>query len=249
VGDIILMRTYFNMPSNGPNYQRRPDTVSELEWQIRRWGKFTWLSGDHIVEQAVHEIDIANWMKNDETPVKANGLGGRQVRIGCGNGQIFDHHFVEYIYADGARHYAQAKQQPGGWSHVSDNVHGTKGTVTVGSGPYGMGGSADYGGGEGRADQKQMANPYVQEHQDLYDAIRNDTPLNDGYHGANSSMTAALGRMATYSGDEVTWEEATQSEMALAPGLENYTAESTPPVLPDEEGNYPIAIPGTTKAW
>ena len=80
-------------------------------------------------------------------------------------------------------------------------------------------------------------------------AIRNDSPLNDGYHGANSSMTAALGRMATYSGDEVTWKEATQSEMALAPGLENYTSESAPPVLPDEEGNYPIAIPGTTKAW
>ena len=95
----------------------------------------------------------------------------------------------------------------------------------------------------------QMANPYVQEHQDLHDAIRNDTPLNDGYHGAKSSMTAALGRMATYSGEEVTWEEATQSERALAPGLDQYTLSSTPPVLPDDEGNYPIAIPGTTKAW
>ena len=119
------MRTYFNMPAGGPNYDRRPEDMSEMEWQIRRWNMFTWLSGDHIVEQAVHEIDIANWMKKDEPPVKANGLGGRQVRIGCGNGQIFDHHFVEYVYADGSRHFAQAKQQPGGWSHVSDNVHGT----------------------------------------------------------------------------------------------------------------------------
>jgi len=249
VGDIILIRTYFNMPGGGPNYRRKPDDMSELEWQIRTWGKFTWLSGDHIVEQAVHEIDIANWMKKDETPVKANGMGGRQVRIGCGNGQIYDHHFVEYIYADGSRHYAQAKQQPGGWSHVSDNVHGTKGTLTVGSGPYGVGGSMDYTGGEARAQaMASLGNPYLQEHQDLFDAIRNDTPLNDGYHGAKSSMTAVLGRMTTYSGDEITWEEAVQSELELAPGIEFYTLDSEPPVLPDEEGNYPIAKPGTTRA-
>ncbi|UCF35882.1 MAG: dehydrogenase, partial [Acidobacteriota bacterium] len=163
---------------------------------------------------------------------------------------IFDHHFVEYIYPSGARHYAQAKQQPGGWAHVSDNVHGTKGMLTVGSGPYGMGGSADYSGGEGRAEkQEQMGNPYRQEHQDLIDAIQNGDYLNDGYHGAKSSMTAVLGRMATYSGAEVTWEEATQSELSLAPGLEDFTLASPAPVKSDEGGDYPIAVPGETKAW
>jgi len=207
------------------------------------------LSGDHIVEQAVHEIDIANWIKGDETPAKANGMGGRQVRIGCGNGQIFDHHFVEYTYADGARHYAQAKQQPGGWTHVSDNVHGTKGVFTVGSGPYGMGGASDYGGGEKRAEKAAVESPYLREHQDLVDAIHADTPLNDGYHGAKSSMTAVMGRMATYSGQEVTWEEATNSDLELAPGLEGYSLKTTPPVMPDADGNYPIAVPGATKSW
>ena len=250
VGDIVLIRTYFNMPGRGPNYDRRPAGMPELEYQIRHWGMFTWLSGDHIVEQAVHEIDIANWIKNDETPVKANGLGGRQVRVGCGNGQIFDHHFVEYIYADGSRHYAQAKQQPGGWMHVSDNVHGTKGTLTIGSGPYGMGGAADY---RNPADQGEGGhvtdNPYRQEHQDLVDAIRNGTPLNDGYHGAKSSMTAVLGRMATYSGAEVTWEQAVESKLELAPGLAAFTLDSEVPVVPDADGNYPIAVPGTTKSW
>jgi len=249
VGDIILIRTYFNMPGTGPDYRKRPATVTEMEWQLRRWGRYTWLSGDHIVEQAVHEIDIANWIKGDETPVKANGMGGRQVRIGCGNGQIFDHHFVEYTYADGAKHYAQAKQQPGGWTHVSDNVHGTKGVMTVGSGPYGMGGDSTYGGGEKRTLGAKMESPYRREHQDLVDAVVNDTQLNDGYHGANSSMTAVLGRMATYSGDEVTWEEATSSDLELAPGLESYTLATLPPALPDAEGNYPIAVPGQTKAW
>ncbi len=249
-GDIILIRTYFNMPGSGPNFKCKPADISELEWQIRRWGMFTWGSGDHIVEQAVHEIDIANWIKRDEPPAKANGIGGRQARIGCGNGQIFDHHFVEYTFADGTKHYAQAKQEPGGWAHVSDNIHGTKGNFTVGSGPYGMGGSADYAGGEGRAQKMAtMGNPYVQEHQDLHNAIRNGTPLNDGWHGAKSSMTAVLGRMATYSGEEVTWEQATQSEMELAPGLAEMTLESAPPVLPDKDGNYPIAMPGTTRAF
>lgn len=250
VGDIILIRTYFNMPGQGPNYACRPATMSELEWQIRHWGTFTWLSGDHIVEQAVHEIDIANWMKKDEPPLKANGLGGRQVRIGCGNGQIFDHHFVEYVYADGSRHYAQAKQQPGGWRHVSDNVHGTKGVLTVGSGPYGLGGDADYGKPADQGGGGELAdNPYRQEHQNLVDAIRQGKPLNDGYHGAKSSMTAVLGRMATYSGAEVTWEEAINSNLELAPGLARYTLSSTAPVLADDKGNYPIAEPGTTKAW
>jgi predicted dehydrogenase len=248
VGDIVLIRTYFNMPGGGPDYRRRPATVTEMEWQLRRWGRYTWLSGDHIVEQAVHEIDIANWIKGDETPVKANGMGGRQVRIGCGNGQIFDHHFVEYTYADGARHYAQAKQQPGGWTHVSDNVHGTEGVFTVGSGPYGMGGKSEYAGGEKRTLEQEMESPYRREHQDLVDAILNNTQLNDGYHGTNSSMTAVLGRMATYSGQEVTWDEAVKSDLELAPGLEDYTLSTTPPVVPDSEGNYPIAKPGFTKA-
>jgi predicted dehydrogenase len=250
VGDIILIRRYFNMPGSGPNFDRRPATMSELEWQIRHWGMFTWLSGDHIVEQAVHEIDIGNWMKKDEPPVRANGLGGRQARIGCGNGQIFDHHFVEYVYADGSRHYAQAKQQQGGWMHVSDNVHGTKGVITVGSGPYGMGGAADYGRPADRGDGGDPAdNPYRREHQNLVDAIRNGTTLNDGYHGATSSMTAVMGRMATYSGAEVTWDEATSSKLELAPGIAELSLSSAAPVLPDDEGDYPIAVPGSTRAW
>jgi len=248
VGDIILIRTYFNMPGQGPNYDRRPATTPELEWQLRRWGMFTWLSGDHIVEQAVHEIDIAQWIKKDEPPVKANGMGGRQVRIGPGNGQIFDHHFVEYVYADGSRHYAQAKQQPGGWRHVSDNVHGTKGALTIGSGPYGMGGSADYSSPADRGDGGATENPYRQEHQDLVDAIRKGTPLNDGYFGAKSSMVAVMGRMATYSGAEVTWEQAIGSKLELAPGLDRMTLSTAAPVQPDPNGEYPIAMPGETKA-
>jgi predicted dehydrogenase len=252
-GDIVTIRTYFNMPSGGHSDAGKSPEISELDWQIRRWNMFTWLSGDHIVEQAVHEIDIANWMKKDEPPVKANGLGGRQTRTGRGNGQIFDHHFVEYVYADGSRHFAQAKQQPGGWSHVSDNVDGTKGRLTIGSGPYGLGGPMDYTSGadqgaDRRKGRKKTApSPYLVEHQDLVDAIRQGKPLNDGYHGAKSSMTAALGRMVTYSGQEITWEDAVHSNLELAPGLEDMNSKTPAPVQPDADGNYPIARPGLTK--
>lgn len=249
VGDVILIRTYFNMPGQGPNYNCRPAAMSEMEYQLRHWGMFTWLSGDHIVEQAIHEIDIGNWIKKDEPPLKANGMGGRQVRIGCGNGQIYDHHFVEYVYADGARHYAQAKQQQRGWRHVSDNVHGTKGVLTIGSGPYGMGGDADYRNAPDRGGAEVEDNPYRDEHQHLVDAIRNGTPLNDGYHGAKSSMTAVLGRMATYSGEEVTWEQAINSKLELAPGLASYTLASDAPVRADDKGDYPVVMPGVGKAF
>jgi predicted dehydrogenase len=210
---------------------------------------FTWLSGDHIVEQAVHEIDIANWMMKDEPPVRANGLGGRQTRTGRGNGQIFDHHFVEYIYADGARHFAQAKQQPGGWSQVSDNVDGTKGRLTVGSGPYGLGGPMNYSSPADRGDSKKAKapSPYRVEHQDLVDAIRQGKRLNDGYHGAKSSMTAVLGRMATYSGQEISWDDAVNSNLELAPGLERMTWDTAAPVELGDDGEYPIARPGLTK--
>ena len=245
VGDILYLRTYFNMPAGGPSDARKPDGMSEMEYQIRHWGMFTWLSGDHIVEQAVHEIDVANWVMNGP-PVKANGMGGRQVRTGRGNGDICDHHFVEYEFAGGIRHFCQARQQPGIWSHVSDNVHGTKAMMTIGSGPYGSGGAADYGGGEDRA-KSLGVNPYQREHDDLQASIRGTGAyLFEGDYGATSSMTAVLGRMATYSGQEVTWDQAINSELSLAPI--RLTLDATPPAVPDSDGNYPIAMPGATKA-
>ena len=127
--------------------------------------------------------------------------------------------------------------------------HVMNGTLTIGSGPYGLGGDADYSNPADQGGTQAAENPYRQEHQNLVDAIRNGTPLNDGYHGAKSSMTAVMGRMATYSGAEVTWEQAINSKLELAPGLAEYTLASAAPVAADEKGNYPIATPGATKAW
>lgn len=244
IGEVRFARTYFNMPGGGRAGQVKPEGMSEMEYQLRHWGIFVWLSGDHLVEQATHEIDVANWALGGH-PLGACGLGGRQVRFGPGNGDIWDHHAIEFEYADGVRHFCQARQQPGTWEHVSDNVHGTKGSITLGTGAWGAGSlnPRDF-----RSRRHQAENPYQREHDDLMASIRGDGPYElEADYGATSSMTAVLGRMATYSGQMVTWDEAVASELRLAP--ERYALDAMPPNLPDATGAYTAAMPGTTRAW
>jgi len=243
LGQVRFVRTYFNM-AGGRAGELKPAGMSEMEYQIRHWSIFCWLCGDHLVEQATHEIDVANWVM-DSHPVRANGMGGRQVRFGPGNGDIWDHHAVEFEYAGGARHFCQARQQAGTWIHVSDNVHGTKGSLTLGVGAWGMGVVNPR---TLRQKSYRGDNPYQQEHNDLTASIRGTGPhVFDGDHGATASMTAVMGRMATYSGQEVTWEEAVRSQVRLAP--QRYAWDADPPTLPDSQGSYRAAMPGVGKAF
>jgi len=244
VGQIKLVRTYFNMPTGGRAAQARPAAMSEMEYQIRHWNLFCWLCGDHLVEQACHEIDVANWIV-DSHPIRANGMGGRQVRSGPGSGDIWDHHTLEFEYPGGVRCFCQARQQPGTWPHVSDNVHGTVGTLTLGTGAWGLG---TLNPRDLRAKAYRGVNPYQREHDDWFASIRGSGPhCFEGDYAATSSMTAVMGRMATYSGQVVTWEEAGKSELSLGP--KRYALDAEPPTLPDAEGNYPVARPGVTKAF
>ncbi len=242
-GDIVAMRVYWNGGPVGPKAKRsdlekalgRPPT--EMEYQIRNWYMFNWLCGDHIVEQHIHNLDVANWVL-DGYPVRAWGMGGRAYQKGLDSGEIFDHHAVQYEYANGVRVFSECRQIPGCWNSVSEHVHGTKGNCNVGG--YTITGENAWkyrGGGK---------DPYQQEHDDLFDAIRNDKPYNEAERGALSSMTAILGRMCTNSGKEISWEEAMKSEMDLMPS--EFTWEAKPKVLPDENGLYPYAIPGKTVA-
>jgi myo-inositol 2-dehydrogenase/D-chiro-inositol 1-dehydrogenase len=237
VGQILFIRTYYNA-LGGRAGVHKPPGMSEMGYQIRHWSLFCWLCGDHLVEQATHVIDVANWVM-DAHPLRANGMGGRQVRVGPGNGDIWDHHAIEFEYAGGVRNFCQARQQPGTWEHVSDNVHGTQGVLTIGSGAWGMGAATP------RMMRSKGArdNPYQQEHDDLVASIRGTGPYRfEGDYGATSSMTAVMGRMATYSGQVVTWDEAVKSESRLAP--KRYAFDADPPTLPDAQGNYPVAMPG-----
>lgn len=243
LGEIMMIRTYFNMPGGRPG-ALKPDGMSEMEYQLRHWNLFCWLCGDHLVEQACHEIDVANWVM-DAHPLRVNGIGGRQVRVGPGTGDIFDHHALEYEYANGVRHFCQARQQAGAWSHISDNVHGTKGVLTLGSGAWGLGSATPR---ELRRKKDRNENPYQKEHDDLFAGLLGTGPrIFEGDYGATSSMTAVMGRMATYSGQVVTWEEASQSALSLAP--KEYAMDAAPPTLPDSAGNYPVAVPGIAKAF
>ena len=242
-GEILAMRVYWNGGPVGPKARRadlekalgRPPT--EMEYQLRNWYMFNWLCGDHIVEQHIHNLDVANWVLNGY-PVRALGMGGRAYQKGLDSGEIFDHHAVQYEYANGVRVFSECRQIPGCWNSVSEHVHGTKGSSNVGN--YTITGANAWkyrGGGK---------DPYQQEHDDLFDAIRNDKPYNEAEYGALSSLTAILGRMCTNSGKEITWEEALNSKIDLMPS--EFTWDAKPKVLPDENGIYPFAIPGKTVA-
>ncbi len=244
VGQVRLVRTYFNMFGTREG-RPKPAQMSEMEYQIRSWNLFCWLCGDHLVEQACHLIDVANWVM-DGHPVRANGMGSRQIRTGPGTGDIWDHHMIEFEYADGTRHYCQARQQPGTWSEVSEHVHGTQGEMTLGEGPWGEGAAATPR--TLRAKGLKGQNAYQREHDDLMASIRGAGPYRfEGDYGATSGLTAVMGRMATYSGKLVTWDEAIHSELHLAP--DRYSMDGRPPAVPDAQGNYPTAIPGITQAW
>jgi predicted dehydrogenase len=233
-GDLVLLQAYWN---GGGIWWRSPqDGWSEMQKQCNNWYHFTWLSGDNICEQHIHNLDVCNWAK-DAHPVEANGMGGAETRKkdNPGGTQIFDHHFVEFTYPDGSKMYSQCRHAKGCFNRVSEYAFGTKGHG-------GMGDSGEITDRNGVP--FNFKSPYDQEHFALLEAIRNDAPFNEGHFGATSSFTAVLGRMATYSGKIVKWDEAVAKGRDLAPGLADYGWDTTPPVVPDENGMYPIAVPG-----
>ncbi len=236
IGEIQCLLAYWN----GSGYRARPPRepgMSEMTYQLRNPYHYTWVSGDNIVEQHVHNLDVCNWIKGTH-PVTAQGQGGRQVRIGPAFGDIFDHHYVEFTYEDGSQLFSQCRHMPGCWGKVAELVVGTKGKADVG------GGKIEAGVDSWRGD-KPKANPYQVEHDQLFDAIRNDRPYSEAVSGALSTMTGVMGRMATYSGKMISWDEALQSELSLAP--DRYAFDAAPPVLPGPDGIYPCAVPGVTK--
>ncbi len=238
VGKIVSGQVYWN--SAGVWVRPRKPEQTEMEYQMRNWYYFNWLCGDHILEQHIHNIDVANWFIG-EYPISAQGMGGRQVRTGKDHGEIFDHHFVEFKYPSGAVISSQCRHQPGTWSKVGEDFQGTKGSIQMKDA-----GTASIHDLEGiktfEYRNRNDPNPYQVEHNKLFAAIRNQEVISDAENGAKSTMTAILGRMATYSGKTITWEEAMNSNKILM--QPEVTWASTPPTAPDENGNYPIPTPG-----
>ncbi|MBI1841581.1 MAG: Gfo/Idh/MocA family oxidoreductase [Verrucomicrobia bacterium] len=244
IGDIVAMRAYWNgsTPWVKPRKsleQKFGRPLTEMEYQMQNWYYFTWICGDHIVEQHIHNLDVINWVKNGH-PVRCHGMGGCEVRKGQDYGEIFDHHAVEYEYADGSRLGSQCRHILNCWNDVSEHVVGTKGSCDVSRhmilGPNAW---------RFRADKANPPkDPYQQEHDDLFDAIRNDKPYNEAEYGAHSSLTAIMGRMATYSGKIVEWDAALNSTLETMP--KNLAWDAPTLVNPGADGMYPRAVPGKT---
>jgi len=242
IGDIVLARAYWN--GNKPWFRTRIEGETEMTYQMRNWYNFLWTCGDHIVEQHIHNIDVINWIKNDY-PAKAQGQGGCVLREKA-FGEIYDHHMVEFTYGDGTVMLSECRHQPNTWNSVAEHVHGTKGRADVsGSKIYDADGKIIHNFSPKNDQERDLSQGHQQEHHDLFAEIRAGRMPQEGEWGAKSTMTAIFGRMCTYSGVELTWDEAINSNVTIMP--KEYSFEATPPVLPDKEGNYARAVPGITK--
>jgi len=236
IGDITSGQVWWN--NEGVWVKMREPAQTEMEYQMRNWYYFNWLCGDHINEQHIHNIDVMNWFKGSY-PVKAQGMGGRQVRTGKEFGEIYDHHFVEFHYADGTILNSQCRHIKGTYSIVDELIVGTKGVVKCGAAE--ITGAKPY-----KYDKSKENNPYQTEHDELFAALaKGEYKFADAENGAKSTMTAIMGRMATYSGQVMEWDKVLNSGISLQPAKYAFDAEA--PIKPDANGFYPIATPGITK--
>jgi len=229
IGDIVAIQETYN--AGGLWHVPHKPEWSDMEWQIRNWLYFTWLSGDHNVEQHVHSLDKAAWALHEQPPVRAVGLGGRQVRTDPKFGHIFDHHAVVYEYDNGVRVFAYCRQQDGCANEVSDIIMGTEGRVSVLENKL-----WDRKGNLKWRYRGRKPSMYQVEHDELFASIRSGKPINNGLYMARSTMLAILGRMVTYTGQSITWDAAMNSEEVLGPSDYQWGSVEVPPV----------AMPGQT---
>jgi predicted dehydrogenase len=234
LGDILTMQCNYN---TGPLWVRKREPgMSDMEHQMRNWYYYAWLSGDFNVEQHIHSLDKAAWVMKNVYPVRAVGLGGRQVRTGAEYGHIFDHHAVVYEYENGTRLFSFCRQQKGCAPDVSDHFWGNQGTCDViASFPprVKIGGSKAWA-----SDRKDDGDMYQIEHNELFASIRDGKPINDGEWMAPSTLMGIMGRMATYTGQVITWDMALNSKENLSPREYDMKASLAEPK---------VALPGVTK--
>jgi len=243
IGKIMYGRTFWDMGAARAFVPKKPEW-NELEFQMHNQFYFAWLCGDIIVDQGLHNIDVFNWIKGDVGPINAKGIGGAEVRRGKDSGWLYDHFGIEYEWADGTRLFHQNRQIPGCYNYVAETAIGTDGMVecindrTI----FNITGKNEWH----YTKEDPIVDPYQKEHNDLFDAILTNKNYNEAFRGANSTMTAILGRMAGYSGQLIMWDDAIKSEKHF--GKEFKTLQEDPPIMPDKDGNYPLPVPGKYEA-
>lgn len=254
IGDILALRVYWN---GGGIWHRGKETLerllpagmspTEMAYQCNNWYHFNWLSGDQICEQHIHNLDVGCWVKG-EYPVECNGMGGRGLRMNgdATKSQIFDHTFCEYTFADGTKMFSQGRHLGGSWTKVGEVAHGTKGTGYLDDkGREGSSGNMfTLTGNDAWKYEGEKLGGHQQEQHDLIEALMRGETYNEGEYGAKSTFCAILGREACYSAKVLKWDDLWTKGTELAPGIDDYTLESEPPVKPDSDGNYPHPVPG-----
>jgi predicted dehydrogenase len=236
VGEIIsIQETYLAAPLS---FRSRQPNWSEMEFQLRNWQYFVWLSGDFNNEQHVHSLDKSAWALREQSPLRAWGIGGQQRRdpTQC---DVYDHHAVTYEFDRGVHVHSYCRQIPGCAWDVNDVIFGTKGRASILEGRI-----------EGEKKWRYKgptagSHMYEAEHERLFAAIRSGETINNGDYMARSTMMAILGRLVDYTGQPITWEEMMTSQQTLAPA--GYAMDATPPVVPGKDGKYPCGMPGVTK--
>ena len=229
IGDIVAIQSNYN--ANQLWHKGDDPKWSRMEYQVRNWLYFHWLSGDCIAEQAVHSLDKTAWLQGDIHPTQAFGMGGRQQRVEPEFGDVYDHHTVFYEYPNNVRVFFTCRQQNNVSNMVDEVVLGTKGRARIldcsieGENPW-----------RGKKDPK--TDMYVIEHQHLFNSIRDGKPINNGHYMANSTMLAVMGRMCTYTGQALTWDQCFNSNERLGPA--EYAWNDNVPAVE-------VAIPGKTK--
>ena len=232
IGDIVaIQETYVTQPYI---VRKREPGWSEMEYQLRNWYHFNYLSGDQTAQQLIHSIDKASWALGDKPPIRAWGMGGRQVCVDPLYGDQYDHQAVIFEYDNGVRVFGFTRDMPGCFNETSDFIIGTKGRCNLLKHQI-----------EGETNWKfegEKENMYNIEHQELFDSIRLGKPINNGNYMCLSTLLAIVAQMACYSGQAILWEKAMQSKRVLTPAGIGFDSE--PPIKPDKNGQYATAMPG-----
>lgn len=230
IGDIVAVETVYNSQGVWEPRKTREECGSDMEYQMRNWYYYDWLSGDHIVEQAIHGIDTMAWALGDKPPLRCFGVGGRQVRTAERYGNIYDHFSIVYEYPNEVRGYHQCRHWPSAENRVKDYILGSKGTCDVF-------GNRLIGGENPWRYKGKNTDMYQAEHNEMFAAIRAGKPINNVEQAASSTLLGLMGRMAAYTGDVITWDMAMNSQEALVPT--EFTWGDAP--------QRPVPIPGAKK--
>jgi len=252
IGDIVCMRAYrMHGPVASAFSTPKPEDKPEVLYQIERFHSFLWASGGCFSDFYIHQIDETSWMKN-AWPVKAQALGGRHYR-GDFIDQNFDTYAVEYTYPDGSKLFFNGRTMLGCRNDMSSVVHGSKGSAIVSTSGHTPGKVRTFKGQNQNRREVAWAypqpeqNPYQLEWNDFVDAIVNDQPYNEVPRGVQASLVTSMGRMAAHTGQEITYDQMLNCEQEFAPNVDKLTIDGPAPVTPDEEGKYPIPMPGKNR--